>query len=128
MAPHLSHSDFFEQLEKLFARQKEAGHGSVTLTQKRLTHSEDTVLPSPEDPFPDLNPTGPVPILIRATNSKSKKNRADKVKVATVVKPDEIDGFYLRYADICKAGMTALKPRDRSKKKAKAKKKKPAAS
>lgn len=93
-----------------------------------VTHSEDTVLASADDPFPDLHPSEPQPILIRATNAKSKKNRSEKIKLATVVKPDELEGFYTRYADICKTGMTALKPRDRSKKKAKAKKKKPVAS
>lgn len=35
-----------------------------------------------------------------------------------------LDGFYARYADLCKAGMVALKPRDRSKRKTKGKKKK----
>lgn len=83
-------------------------------------------MPSPEDPFPDLHPSQPLPILIRASNAKSKKDRSDKIKLATVVRPDELEGFYTRYAEICKSGMTALKPRDRSKKKAKAKKKKPA--
>jgi signal recognition particle subunit SRP14 len=41
-----------------------------------------------------------------------------------VVQPHELEAFYVRYADVCKAGMTLLKPRDKSKKKAKAKKKK----
>jgi signal recognition particle subunit SRP14 len=48
------------------------------------------------------------------------------VKFSTVVQPHDLESFYVRYADICKAGMAALKPRDRSKKKAKAKKKKAA--
>lgn len=63
-------------------------------------------------------------MLVRATNGKSKVDRSNKVKLSTVVQPDALDAFFARYADICKAGMTALKPRDRSKKKAKAKKKK----
>jgi signal recognition particle subunit SRP14 len=41
-----------------------------------------------------------------------------------VVEPDALEGFYARYAEVCKAGMTALKPRDRTKRKAKAKKRK----
>jgi signal recognition particle subunit SRP14 len=41
-----------------------------------------------------------------------------------VVQPDELDAFYARYAEVCKAGMAALKPRDRTKRKAKAKKRK----
>ena len=41
------------------------------------------------------------------------------------MQPDDLDSFYARYADVCKAGMQALKKRDRSKrKKAKAGKKK----
>lgn len=74
--------------------------------------------------MPDLEPPHPLPVLIRATNGKSKEKRAKKVKLSTVVDPAGLDAFYARYADVCKAGMTALKPRDRSKKKAKAKKKK----
>lgn len=81
-------------------------------------------MPSDSNPLLDLHPSDPRPILIRASNGKSKKDRVSKVKISTIVKPDDLDGFYARYADICKAGMTALKPRDRSKKKAKAKKKK----
>lgn len=89
-----------------------------------VTDPENTPIPSADDPFPDLHPSEAQPVLIRASNGKSKRNRSDQVKFATLVKPEDLDGFYTRYADICKAGMTALKPRDRSKKKAKAKKKK----
>lgn len=64
------------------------------------------------------------PLLIRATNGKSKRARDLKVRMSTIVQPNDIDNFYIRYADACKSGMAALKPRDRSKKKAKAKKKK----
>ena len=89
-----------------------------------VTYNQDIPQPTPENPMPDLNPPSALPVLIRATNCKSKKNRAKKVKLSTVVNPGDLDAFYARYADTCKAGMTALKPRDRSKKKAKAKKKK----
>ncbi|PWY90938.1 hypothetical protein BO70DRAFT_425864 [Aspergillus heteromorphus CBS 117.55] len=81
-------------------------------------------------------------ILIRATdgntnapNPKSKTNsqpqqgkakptpkaKPSKVKLSTVVSPDELEAFYLRYAEVCKAGMTGLKKRDRKKGKAKGK-------
>jgi signal recognition particle subunit SRP14 len=69
----------------------------------------------------------PMPVLIRATNAKSKAQRADKVKLSTVVAPDNLALFYSRYAEVCKLGMAALKPRDRTKRKSKAKKKKSAA-
>lgn len=76
--------------------------------------------------FPDLLPSKPLPVLIHATNGKSKRDRSDKTKLSTVVQPHELEAFYVRYADVCKAGMTLLKPRDKSKKRAKAKKKKAA--
>lgn len=77
--------------------------------------------------MPDLHPGKPLPLVIRATDGKGKKERSKKAKLSTIVQPDDLEAFYTRYADVCKAGMTALKPRDRSKKKAKAKKKKAAA-
>lgn len=66
------------------------------------------------------------PILIRATNGKSGEARkaGKRVKLSTIVDPDALDVFYARYAELCKAGMAALKPRDRSKRKTKGKKKK----
>lgn len=67
-----------------------------------------------------------MPLIIRATNGKGKEAREakKKIKLSTVVQPDEVEGFYARYAEVCKAGMSALKPRDRTKRKAKAKKRK----
>ena len=65
-----------------------------------------------------------MPVLIRATNAKGKERRQDRIKLSTIVEPDSLPAFFERYADICKAGMTTLKPRDRSKRKGKAKKKK----
>ncbi|KAF4512139.1 hypothetical protein G6O67_001317 [Ophiocordyceps sinensis] len=76
--------------------------------------------------MPDLSLDRPMPVIVRASNGKSKKQRADKLKLSTIVQPHDLDRFYTRYAEVCKAGMTALKPRDRSKKKTKAKKKKTA--
>lgn len=67
-----------------------------------------------------------MPVLVRATNGKSKDRRKEKVKLSTVVDADALPAFFERYADVCKAGMTTLKPRDRSKRKGKAKKKKAA--
>ncbi len=74
-----------------------------------------------EDPLADLHPAAPLPLLIRATNGKSKERRASKIKLSTVVQPDHLDGFFTRYAEICKSGMTALKKKDRRKEKLKAK-------
>ncbi|KAJ6440876.1 signal recognition particle protein domain-containing protein [Purpureocillium lavendulum] len=121
---HLSQDEFFGGLEKLFNHRKGSDHGAVYLIQKRLTHDQEGPAPTPDSPFPDLSPSQPMPIIFRASNGKSGKSKGDKVKLSTVVKPHELDAFYSRYAEVCKAGMTALKPRDRSKKKAKARKKK----
>ena len=79
---------------------------------------------SPSVPFPDLHPPHLLPVLIRATNGKSKEKRKEKIKISTVVQADELEGFFLKYAEIWKAGMSGLKKRDRSgRKKGKAKKK-----
>ncbi|GJN71607.1 signal recognition particle protein domain-containing protein [Purpureocillium lilacinum] len=124
MASHLSQDEFFVGLEKLFNHRKGSDHGAVYLTQKRLSHDQDMPSPTRENPCPDLSPSQPMPVIIRASNGKSRRAEGDKVKLSTIVKPHELDGFYSRYAEVCKAGMVALKPRDRSKKKAKARKKK----
>ncbi|KAI5466515.1 signal recognition particle, SRP9/SRP14 subunit [Mariannaea sp. PMI_226] len=124
---HMSHDEFFAKLGELFDNRKGKDHGAIYLSQKRLTYGQDLSVSSEENALPDIYPKKPLPIVIRASNGQGKKDRSSKVKLSTVVQPDELDGFYVRYADVCKAGMTALKPRDRSKKKAKAKKKKAAA-
>jgi len=48
----------------------------------------------------------------------------DQIKLSTVVKPDELDKFYGKYAEACKVGMSGLKKRDRKKGKKDKKKKK----
>ena len=48
----------------------------------------------------------------------------DQIKLSTVVKPEDLDKFYGKYAEACKAGMGALKKRDRKKGKKDKKKKK----
>lgn len=68
--------------------------------------------------------------MIRASNNKSDKrpgtDREDieKIKLSTVVKPDDLDAFYVRYAEACKTGMSGLKKRDKKKAKKVKKKKK----
>lgn len=91
----------------------------MTLTQKPLLH-------------PTLDSSSKPSILIRATDGNTnapnpkthkveKKKSSSKVKLSTVAAPEELDAFYARYAEVCKAGMTGLKKRDRKKGKAKAK-------
>ncbi|KAI5363738.1 Putative signal recognition particle, SRP14 subunit, signal recognition particle, SRP9/SRP14 subunit [Septoria linicola] len=131
---HLSNDEFFTNLGTLISKVQEKGHGSVYLTQKRLTYDASTT-PADEaqkvadDPLWDLNPPNPLPLIVRATDGKSqskdRKKNKDKVKLSTIVQPDDLESFFTRYAEVCKAGMQNLKKRDRSKrKKVKAKGKK----
>lgn len=83
-----------------------------------------------DDPLWDLHPPNPLPLIVRATDGESTKadmktKNPDKIKLSTVVQPDEMAAFFARYAEVCRAGMQSLKKRDRSKrKKEKSKKKK----
>ncbi|KPM40165.1 hypothetical protein AK830_g6386 [Neonectria ditissima] len=120
---HMSHDEFFAKLGELFDHRKGSDHGAIYLSQKRLTYGQDVTSPTDENPVPDLRPSKPLPIIVRASDGQPKKERSKKVKLSTVVEPDDLEGFYARYADVCKGGMVALKPRDRSKKR-KSKKKK----
>ncbi|KAH6643951.1 signal recognition particle, SRP14 subunit [Boeremia exigua] len=131
---HLSNDEFFTQLANLFEHNRTKGHGSVYLTQKRLTFDSALTPATPtkvaDDPLWDTHPEAPLPVLIRASNNKSDKkagtDRQDVAKIAlsTIVNPGDIDTFYTRYAETCKAGMSSLKKRDRKKGKKDKKKKK----
>jgi signal recognition particle subunit SRP14 len=140
---------FFTKLVQLYDYRKGADHGSISITTKRrrplypeptlsprypeyiltthrfiVTHGHERPAPIDAEPFPDLNPTTTYPVLVRATNDKPKGDRATKVKISTVLEAKDLDAFMVRLAEVCRAGMTGLKPRDRSRKKAKAKKRK----
>ena len=95
------------------------------------TSSPPTPSKVADDPLWDLHPDNPLPLIVRATDGKSTKKHdkktknKDKVKLSTIVQPDDIETFFARYAEVCKAGMQSLRKRDRSKrKKDKGKKKK----
>ncbi|CAK7234068.1 hypothetical protein SBRCBS47491_008825 [Sporothrix bragantina] len=123
---YLDNDEFFSRLAELFNTQKGKDHGAIYLSQRRLARGEKGA--SGAAPADNTTPEAlePQPLIIRATNGKSKKHRKDKIRLTTTVSPDGLEAFYSRYAETCKAGMTLLKPRDKSKKKAKAKKKKAA--
>lgn len=99
-----------------------------------MTFDTDSASSTPakvqDDPLWDLNPPNPLPLVVRATDGKSTKEdkktkNPEKIKISTVVQPDDIEAFFAKYAEVCKAGMQSLKKRDRSKrKKDKSKKKK----
>lgn len=58
-------------------------------------------------------------LLMRATNGSSKPEK--RIKIATVVPITELEAFYVRYAEVMKAGCGSLKKRDRKKRKVKKK-------
>ncbi|KAJ5248118.1 hypothetical protein N7489_002556 [Penicillium chrysogenum] len=119
MAPHLGQDEFFKSLGELLSKTSQQHQGSVYLTQKPLID------------VPGATTTNSQPsILIRATDGNTntpnlkkegKDKKSQKLKLSTIVKPDEIEAFYVRYAEVCKAGMTGLKKRDRRGRKAKTK-------
>ncbi|KAE8144009.1 signal recognition particle, SRP14 subunit [Aspergillus pseudotamarii] len=123
MAPHLGHEEFFSSLSDLLSKTSQKARGSVFLTQKPLIDSTA----SSENASSSSRPS----VLIRATdgntnapnpkNNKVEKKTVSKVKLSTIVAPEDLEAFYTRYAEVCKAGMTGLKKRDRKKGKAKAK-------
>ncbi|KAK1753496.1 signal recognition particle 14kD protein-domain-containing protein [Echria macrotheca] len=121
----LSQDEFFTKLSALFQTRKSKATGAIYLTQKRFpTPPTDPSSPTPSSSEGEGTKLPQSPILIRATNAKSGDKRADRVKLSTRVNPDQLDGFYARYAEVCKAGMGGLKPRDRTRRKAKGKKRK----
>lgn len=56
-----------------------------------------------------------------ASKITKKHSTKERIKIATVVDVKDLEGFYAKYAEVCKKGMEGLRKRD--KKKAKAKKK-----
>jgi len=124
---HLSNDEFFLKLSELFDERRQKDHGTIYLVQKPMTYNEEGASnpPNDSDPLADLNPPSkPLPLIIRATNGKSKSKRDGKNKLSTIVAPDALDVFFAKYAEVCKSGMSALKKRDRSKAKEKLKAKK----
>ncbi|KAK4216368.1 signal recognition particle 14kD protein-domain-containing protein [Rhypophila decipiens] len=120
----LTHEEFFAKLGELILSGKNDPLFEIFLTQKRYTYGSELPKPSEENPFPETSLEKPLPILIHATDGLFKEERPQRTKLSTLVQPDQLDGFYSRYAEVCKGSMAALKPRDRRTKKAKARKKK----
>lgn len=124
---HLSNQDFFIRLSSLFDACRDKNHGSIYLTQKRLTYDENEDALNDKSilsPLHDLKPSKPLPILIRASNGKSGKKKSEKIKLSTVVEANNLEGFFTTYMEICKLGASRMKKRDRSKAKEKLKAKK----
>ncbi|KAF8536078.1 signal recognition particle, SRP14 subunit, partial [Trichophaea hybrida] len=95
---------FFTKLTELLSVATSAHKSSIFLTQKPLN--------------PLLAPdAAPSSLLVRATDGETDSSK--RLKIATVVDPKDLEAFFARYADVCKANMGSLKKRDRKKKKAK---------
>ncbi|KAL1984682.1 hypothetical protein VTN96DRAFT_8808 [Rasamsonia emersonii] len=129
MAPHLSNDEFFSSLSNLLSTVSQKSRGSVYLSQKRLSSSAAAATAAAEGSSAAFAPGS---ILIRATDGKTgnpnpksespnKNSKPSKVKISTIVAPNDLEAFYARYAEVCKAGMAGLKKRDRKKGKAKGK-------
>ena len=117
----LTQNQFFSSLSSLLDKTSQKSRGSVTLTQKPLlnTNTESTQQqPSILIRATDGNTNAPNP---KTHKVEKKAAKATKVKLSTVVAPEDLEEFYARYAEVCKAGMTGLKKRDRKRGKAKAK-------
>ncbi|MCJ1282796.1 hypothetical protein MMC26_002122 [Xylographa opegraphella] len=118
----LSIDEFFVRLAELFDSRRKADHGSSLVSYGNASTTESQTL---DDTFADLHPASPLPVLIRATNGKPNDESGKKIKLSTIVQPDALEAFFIRYAEVWKSGMHGLRKRDRSgRKKAKAKKKK----
>ncbi|KAF7125634.1 hypothetical protein CNMCM5793_001873 [Aspergillus hiratsukae] len=134
MAAHLGHEEFFSSLSDLLSRTSQKARGSVFLTQKPLLPSNANTNTSEETSSSSSSSSSLPPILIRATDGNTnapspktakeqnkKAAKTSKIKLSTVVAQEDLETFFARYAEVCKAGMTGLKKRDRKRGKAKAK-------
>ncbi|RAL10298.1 signal recognition particle 14 kDa protein [Aspergillus homomorphus CBS 101889] len=120
---HLNHEEFFTSLTTLLSTTSQKARGSVYLTQKPLIdpQQQDQQIPAILIRATDGNTSAANPKNTIDKKGISKNKNTNKVKLSTVVNPDELEAFYARYAEVCKAGMTGLKKRDRKKKNAKGK-------
>ncbi|KAJ5118843.1 Salicylate hydroxylase [Penicillium atrosanguineum] len=121
MAPHMATDEFFSALTELLSKTSQKSRGSVFLSQKPLIDGVTSGQPSILIRASNGNTDAKKPIDKDGKIDKTKVSKASKVKFSTVVPADQLEAFYTRYADVCKASMTGLKKRDRSKRKAKGK-------
>ncbi|OOQ85010.1 putative signal recognition particle 14kD protein [Penicillium brasilianum] len=118
----IDYQQFFTSLADLLSKTSQKARGSVFLSQKPLIDGVSTAPPSILIRATDGNTNAPNPKSESKNGKITKKaSSKDKIKFSTVVNASDLEAFYTRYADICKARMTGLKKRDRSKRKAKGK-------
>ncbi|CAG7924655.1 unnamed protein product [Penicillium olsonii] len=124
MAPHMGQDEFFSSLTDLLSKTSQKARGSVILTQKPLIDVPGATTTSAQPSIliraTDGNTNAPNP-KSASKDGKITKNKSTKIKISTVVNPEDLEAFYTRYAEVCKGGMTGLKKRDRRGRKAKTK-------
>ncbi|MCJ1437678.1 hypothetical protein MMC27_007065 [Xylographa pallens] len=123
-APHLSIDEVSRRATSSGSKADDtsSSFGLQSLSYGNVSTKETQTL---DDIFADLHPEAPLPVLMRATNGKPKDENSEKIKLSTIVQPDALEAFFIRYAEVWKSGMHGLRKRDRSgRKKAKAKKRK----
>ncbi|KAJ5336315.1 hypothetical protein MYU51_012357 [Penicillium brevicompactum] len=124
MAPHMEQDEFFTSLTNLLSKTSQKARGSVILTQKPLLDVPGATTTSSQPSIliraTDGNTNAPNP-KSASKDGKITKDKSTKIKLSTVVNPDDLEAFYTRYAEVCKGGMTGLKKRDRRGRKAKTK-------
>ncbi|CAG7962475.1 unnamed protein product [Penicillium olsonii] len=124
MAPHMGQDEFFSSLADLLSKTSQKARGSVILTQKPLIDVPGATTTSAQPSIliraTDGNTNAPNP-KSASKDGKITKSKSTKIKISTVVNPEDLEAFYTRYAEVCKGGMTGLKKRDRRGRKAKTK-------
>ncbi|VEU20664.1 DEKNAAC101562 [Brettanomyces naardenensis] len=118
----LQNDEFLKQISSLL--EKNAGKSSIYITQKRLSHDIEAEIGT--EPFDDIQKdvkptvfksitsTKQYPVLVRVTDGD--KDKKKKVKLSTVVRPEDLDKFWLQYTNILKAGFPGLKKKSKKKK------------
>ncbi|KAI5481624.1 signal recognition particle, SRP14 subunit [Pseudohyphozyma bogoriensis] len=128
MPAPLSNSEFLTQLSNLFASRQ--AKGSVFITQKRLTYQAPTAEGDAEMAEAEGSGAGHAegeadederewPCLIRATDGQSKSTT--KIKISTIVQPQDYTTFSTAYGNLLKASMSSLRKKRKAKGAAKSK-------
>lgn len=98
MHRRLDNDKFLVALAQLFDRAE--SEGSVYLNQKRLTHGESGIESG-------TGPSGPFPVIFRASDGA--RNRSLRVKISTVVAPQDLSLFFPEYTRVITRGARGLR-------------------